>query len=93
MIPFVLQTGWGMLDRRDAAAHKRLMMLGTLAIMGPAINRWPFPAAVRLPGTIAVYLALPLLLVVYDLWSRLRVHRTTAIGYAAIAVAVSPWCR
>jgi hypothetical protein len=81
-------TAWGMIRRRDAAAHKRLMILGTMAMLGPAINRWPFPDAIRLSGTIAVYLVPPLLIVAYDLWSRRRVHRTTAIAYALIAVAI-----
>jgi hypothetical protein len=81
-------TAWGMIRRRDPAAHKRLMILGTMAMLGPAINRWPFPDAIRLSGTIALYLVPPLLIVVYDLWTRRRVHRTTAIAYALIAVAI-----
>jgi len=85
---FVGLTGWGLLARRNPAAHKRLMILGTLAMMGPAVNRWPFPAAMRLPGTIAVCLALPLLLVAYDLWSLRKLHRTTVIGYLLIAASI-----
>ena len=81
-------TAWGMIRRRDSAAHKRLMILGTMAMLGPAINRFPFPDAMRLPGTIALYLVPPLLIVAYDLWSRRRVHRTTAIAYALIAVLI-----
>jgi hypothetical protein len=30
------------LARRDAAAHKRLMLLATCIILGPAITRWPY---------------------------------------------------
>lgn len=78
---------WAMFVRRNAVAHKRLMILGTMAIMGPAINRWPFPDAIRLPATIAVTLGLPLLVVAYDVWSLRRVHRTTMIATAAITVA------
>jgi hypothetical protein len=81
---FVGITAWGLLARRNAASHKRLMILGTLAITGPAINRWPFPPALRIPGTIAVYAALPLLVVAYDLWSTRRVQRSTAIASALI---------
>jgi hypothetical protein len=81
-------TIWGLLVRREAAAHKRLMTLGTMAMLGPAINRWPFPAGIRLPATIGVYVAVPLLLVAYDLWSRRRVHRTTAVGYALMAAGI-----
>jgi hypothetical protein len=85
---FVGLTCWGLLVRRSAAAHKRLMILGTLAMMGPAVNRWPFPPALRLPGTIVVCLLLPLPMVVYDLWSMRRVHRTTIIGYLLIGGSI-----
>src|SRR5450432_4673785 len=40
LILFVGLTSWGLLARRDSTAHKRLMILGTMAIMGPAIGRW-----------------------------------------------------
>lgn len=33
-------------------------------------------------------LAPPLLIVLYDLWSLRRVHRTTAIGYAMIVAMI-----
>jgi hypothetical protein len=85
---FLLFTGWAMFVRRNAPAHKRLMILGTMAMLGPAINRWPFSEAMRIPGTIAVYAALPLLVVAYDLWSRRRVHYTTAVAYVLIAAGI-----
>jgi hypothetical protein len=81
-------TTWGLLVRRNAPAHKRLMILGTMAMLGPAINRWPFPPAIRLPGTIGMYVALPLAVVVYDLWSRRRLHHTTVISYALMALGM-----
>lgn len=81
---FAIFTAWGLIVRRTPAAHKRLMILGTLAITGPAINRWPFPPEYRLSGTIAIFLALPLLVVAYDIWSLRRVHRTTIIATACI---------
>jgi hypothetical protein len=40
---FVVLTAWALLVRRNAASHKRLMILGTMAILGPAIDRWPIP--------------------------------------------------
>jgi hypothetical protein len=88
LILFIGLTFWGLLLRCDPAAHKRLMILGTMAMLGPAINRWPFPDLLRIPGTIGVYVALPLLIVAYDLWSRRRVHRTTAISYVLLAVGM-----
>jgi hypothetical protein len=84
LLLFILLTMWALLARRDPASHKRLMILGTMAILGPAIDRWGFGINV----TLAVILALPMLIVVYDLWSRRRILRATAIGYAMIAAAI-----
>lgn len=78
---FVVFTLWGFLARRDAAAHKRLMILGTMAIMGPAIHRWNISIA----ATLGVIFGLPLLVLAYDLWLLKRVHRTTAVATALIA--------
>ena len=77
---------WAMLVRRKAAAHKRLMILATMAITGPAINRWPFPPAIRLAGTLVIFLILPLFVVAYDLWSARRISRPTAIATGLIYV-------
>ncbi len=83
---FVALTVWGLLVRRNAASHKRLMVLGTMAIMGPAIDRWPIPHTIAV--TLAIFLGLPLLVVVYDLWSSRRLQRSTAVGFAMIAAVV-----
>lgn len=88
MALFLWLMAWGLLRRRDGAAHKRLMMLATIAITGPAINRWPFPPSIRLAGTIAVYVGLLAIMIAYDLWSTRRVHRCTAIGVAVSMVCV-----
>jgi hypothetical protein len=82
---FLVLTAWALLVRRNPSSHKRLMILGTMAILGPAIDRWPIPHGILF--TIGVFLGLPLLIVGYDLWSSRRVHRSTAIAYAMIAAA------
>jgi hypothetical protein len=84
LVLIAVLTSWGLLARRDPASHKRLMLLGTMAILGPAIDRWPIPHGVLF--TLGVYFCLPLLVVAYDLWSRRRIYRSTAIAYAMIAV-------
>jgi hypothetical protein len=83
---FVGLTSWGLLVRRHAASHKRLMILGTMAILGPAIARWPIPFNPL--GIICIQLSLPLLVVLYDLWSNRRIHRSTTIAYASIVVGL-----
>jgi hypothetical protein len=87
LILFAVLTAWALLVRRNAASHKRLMILGTMAIMGPAIDRWPIPHTIL--GTLAVILGLPLLVVAYDLWSSQRVHRSTAVAYAMMIAAIT----
>jgi hypothetical protein len=81
---FVVFTSWALLARRDAASHKRLMILGTMAIMGPAIARWNISIA----ATLGITFGLPLLVLAYDLWVLKRVHRTTAVAIALTATWV-----
>jgi FtsH-binding integral membrane protein len=81
LLLFVGLTIWGLLARRDAASHKRLMILGTIEIMGPAIDRWHF----GIPVTLGITLGLPLLVLAYDLWLLKRVHRTTVVATALTA--------
>ena len=76
LLLFLILTAWGLLARRDAASHKRLMILGTMAIMGPAIARWDL----GIPASLGIIFTLPLLVVAYDLWILKRVHRTTAVA-------------
>jgi len=83
---FAVLTSWALLARHNAASHKRLMIIGTIAMLGPAIDRWPIPHTPL--GAVCVQLALPLLVVAYDLWSRRRIHRSTAIAYAMIVAGL-----
>lgn len=83
---FVALTSWGLLARHHGASHKRLMIMGTMAMLGPAIARWPIPFSPL--AAVGIQLALPLFVVIYDLWSWRRVHRSTAIAYAMIVVGL-----
>jgi hypothetical protein len=84
LLIFVALTSWALLARRDAATHKRLMILGTMAIMGPAIARLNFSIGL----TLAITGGLPLLVLIYDLWQTKRVHRATAVAVALTAAWV-----
>lgn len=83
---FAALTSWALLVRYNAASHKRLMIIGTIAMLGPAIDRWPIPHTPL--GAVCVQLALPLLVVGYDLWSRRRIDRSTGIAYAMIVAGL-----
>ena len=73
---FVALASWGLLVRRDTTSHKRLMILATMTIMGPAISRWD----IGIPATLGLILVLPLFVLVYDLWSLRRVARPTLVA-------------
>jgi hypothetical protein len=91
LVAFAFLIGLALLRRRHPAEHKRLMLLGTVVIILPALARWPFdfmhdgpPIAVNL-----IYFAVPVALMIYDLVSLRKVHRATIIGTVAIAIVVA----
>jgi hypothetical protein len=64
--------------RRRPAAHKRLILIATIAIAGAAIGRWPVAALQRTPPLQnAVTLTFLLLIVAYDLISQRRIQKST----------------
>jgi hypothetical protein len=68
------------LARRDAAAHKRLMLLATCIILGPAIARWPYHFMESATALFIVLDSFVVFLVGYDLWTRRSLHRATIWG-------------
>jgi hypothetical protein len=66
---------------RSPAFHKRLILIGTIAMMTAAFGRWPvhFLLHKPLPAMIATF-GLLLLLVFYDLLTMRRIHPATALG-------------
>ena len=63
--------------RSDPATHKRLIFVGTVALLIAAIARWPFLGhrdAVRAALLSYVFL---FFLAAYDLWSTRKLHRAT----------------
>lgn len=77
----------GLLLRRDPQTHKRLMLLGTVVLVGPAVVRWPFGFVALHPPMVGLVLdGFTLLTMAFDLETRGRVHRATLAGGAAIFV-------
>lgn len=88
MLVFAILTAAGMHYRRRPQAHKRLMLLATISILGAAFARWPL--ALMAAGPIAFFGATDLLIAaaaLYDLaWQR-RLHPATAWGGLLIVVS------
>ena len=64
--------------RSNPAAHKRLILVATTALLIAALARWPYTIVHRKPmmAALASYIFL-IILVAYDLWSIRKVHRAT----------------
>jgi hypothetical protein len=78
-VVFGILISWALRARSDGSAHKRLILIATISLLGAPIGRWPShifhgPAVV---GVLAFYV---LLIAGFDLWSQKRVHRATLKG-------------
>ena len=80
LILFAVLIGGAIAFRRKPDVHKRLMVIGSIGIVAPAIARWPGALTMFPVFVLAPQLALLLSLIVYDLVSRRRVHAATAWG-------------
>jgi hypothetical protein len=105
MVNFVSQVVWGnfvsiavfagllataLLLRRSPQAHKRLMVLASIAIVGPAlarISRWPVLGGEDGPFIPLILVGLLLAVIAHDLVVERRVHRATWIGCGVIVLA------
>jgi hypothetical protein len=83
---FALLFTWGILARKHAARHKRLLLMATVILLQAAVDRISF-----LPGLYAtsynqfIYLdALFIPLFIYDFLTVKRIHKITIIGLACI---------
>ncbi len=79
----------GIAARSDLAAHKRLMLLSTIGLMGPPISRWPFAFIGGFPPSVGLVVDVLLVsLLVFDWLTRRKIHRVTIWGSLLIFVAV-----
>ena len=86
---FALFFAAGIRARRDPQSHKRWMLLGTIALLPPAIARWVLLLGLGPPAVFAVAALLLLPLVVWD-WRTLgRLHPVT-LGAGALLVGSGP---
>ena len=75
------KSGLGTVGRKNAAAHKRLIINATAGITRAALVRWHVPILFQHQhaANTATYVFL-VLLAVYDLWSTHKIHRATIWG-------------
>jgi hypothetical protein len=84
---FAILVSWALAVRTDGAAHKRLMILATVALLGPALSRWPydfvFSSDLAFFGTLDSFL---IFMIAFDLYSRRKVQAATILGSSLIVV-------
>jgi hypothetical protein len=82
MLTFAILVGAALVKRRDVQAHKRLMLIGSIAVMDAAVARWPGIGATSNP-VVTFFLVTDLFLiplVIWDLRTRGRLHPATFWG-------------
>jgi len=69
-------------ERINPPAHKRLILLATIVLIGAGVARWPFAFIQQTPYWVTHVCADAFLLplVAYDLWSSGKLHRVTLWG-------------
>jgi hypothetical protein len=81
IIGFIVPTLLAFRMRRESTYHKRLVLIGTIAMMTAAFGRWPFHFLLHkpLPAMMCTF-SLLFIVIGYDLLSLRRVHRATALA-------------
>jgi hypothetical protein len=70
---------WALCARSNASAHKRLILIATISLLGAAVGRWP-SHIFHGPLVTAVLAFYVLLIAGFDLWARQRMQRATWQG-------------
>jgi len=85
---FAWFAGWSYMARRTPLAHKRLIMIATIAILDAAVGRFPYtvwPSLTGLKQSLVLFVLLAAIMV-YDLITLRRIHRATWIPAVALIV-------
>ncbi len=87
LLVFAVLIVWAFMNRSDGSAHKRLIIIATVALLGPALSRWPFAFVFSSDlvffGILDSFL---IFMIAFDLWSRGKVHLATISGSLLILV-------
>jgi hypothetical protein len=89
MLVFALLVGAAFHYRRRVDAHKRLMLLATIAILPAAVARLPFDFIQQVgpPAFFGLTDLFVLVMLAYDLLTRGRPHRATVLGGLLLVVS------
>jgi hypothetical protein len=80
VILFAAVVAWGVAVRYNRPVHKRLMLLATLDLMGPAISRWPLHVIQERPQLIGLFFFAEVLSVLaFDLITRHKPYWQTVV--------------
>lgn len=89
MLVFALFVAAAIYLRRRPDAHRRLMLIASITIVGPALARLPGAEALVPISVIGPQLALFAALIAFDVLSSRRVHPVTAWGVALYVVVAA----
>jgi uncharacterized membrane protein YhaH (DUF805 family) len=88
MVLFTILAGAALALRRNKEAHKRLMLLAYIAILVAGVARWPGVIQFGPPLFFGLTFIFLVLAVVYDFWSRRRIHAAYIWGGALLVASV-----
>ena len=83
-VVFCILVIWALRARSDGPAHKRLILIATISLLAPAVDRWHIFHGPLVPGVLAFYV---LLLAVFDWCSLKKVHQATLKGGLFMIIA------
>lgn len=95
LVVFAAFVSLAILLRRSPEAHKRLTLLASIAVVGPALGRFPmwqiFSAGMGAGKDFAIggLLVMLVSLIVYDVITRRRPHPATWMGAIAIVISIA----
>jgi hypothetical protein len=87
VVVFAILVGLGLYHRRRPDAHKRLMLLATLALLPPALGRIQILNAVGPQAFFGVTLVFIAAVIAYDYWTQRRVHAVSLWGGLFLALS------
>jgi hypothetical protein len=90
LVVFALLIGAALMYRYRSDWHRRLMLLGTLSILAPAISRLPvgFIARGGLPAIFGLLILGAVACVSYDTWRHRRLHPAFGLGLLLLVASI-----